>query len=95
MYSLLDYVTPINEEYTGINNVRYKHNYYMGKMKQRVNVYMNEQNKNQQSEVKDIKWLTEEECLNSIRDYDENKKNVIKYFFNLVKEIEKYGTLEE
>ena len=95
MYSLLDYITPINEEYTGINNVRYKHNYYMGKMKQRVDVYMNEENKDQQSEVRNIKWLTEEEGLNSIRDYDENKKSVIKYFFNLIKEIEKYGTLEE
>jgi hypothetical protein len=94
MYSLLEYITPINEEYTGINNVRYKHNYYMGKMKQKVNVYMNEQNNNQQSEVKGIKWLTEEECLSSIRDYDENKKNIIKYFFKLLKEIEKYGTLK-
>lgn len=95
MYSLLDYITPINEEYTGINNVRYKHNYYMGKMNQKVNIHINKKNKNQCSEVKNIKWLNEEGCLNLIRNYDENKKDVIKYFFNLIKEIEKYGTLEE
>jgi len=95
MYSLFSNITPINEEYTGINNVRYKHNYYIGKMKKMEEIYIDNENKQQFTEVKDIKWFTKKECLENIRDYDNRKKDIILSFFTILEKMDRYVTLEE
>ena len=44
-------------------------------------------NKDQYTEIRDITWLSEEECYQKIRNYDNNKKKIISDFFKLYKSI--------
>jgi len=83
-YSLYDNTIPLTEEYTGINGVRYKHVYYIGYVDKDIELYIDKKNKDQYTEIKDIKWFTKEECLNNIRNYDNNKKKIINLFFNFL-----------
>tara|TARA_B100000579_G_scaffold69999_1_gene53013 strand:- start:632 stop:1459 length:828 start_codon:yes stop_codon:yes gene_type:complete len=80
-YQLINNIIPLVEEYKGINNVRYKHIYYIGEIEELVQLEVNMENKDQYTEIKNIQWLTEEECYLKIRDYDSNKRKVIQDVF--------------
>ena len=82
-YKMITNMIPLIEEYRGINNIRYKHIYYVGKIEERMELNIDLKNKEQYTEIKDISWLTERECYEKIRGYDENKKKVIHSFFEL------------
>ncbi len=84
-YNLINNIVPLIEEYTGINNVRYKHVYYIGKIHQSCKLNINMSNKEQYTEVKSISWLNQKECNSSIRDYDNHKKKVVNEFFDFIK----------
>lgn len=83
-------VAPIIEEYRGINNIPYKHVYYIAKIKEKVEVEINLNNKDQYTEVKNIKWVKKSEALNNIRDYDDNKKKVINDIFMFISNNKNY-----
>ena len=84
-YVLYENVLPLEEEYIGSNNIRYKNVYYIGKIKDnKKELKINLENKEQISEVKSIKWLSKDECLNHIRDYSDYKMNVVKQIFNFI-----------
>ena len=51
-------------------------------------------NKDQYTEIKDIKWLNEEECYSKIRGYDAHKKSVICKFFNFLKVYSNHADLK-
>ncbi len=87
-YNLIKNIIPLIEEYKGINSVRYKHIYYIGKTDEKIELCIDQTNKNQYTEIKDISWLSEEECYEKIRDYDLHKKKIVKTFFLLYKSIE-------
>ena len=80
-YNLINNIIPLSEEYVGINNVRYKHIYYLGKTDEMYPLKINDENKDQYTEIKNIKWLTEEECIQHIRDHDISKIKLIKELF--------------
>ena len=84
-YTSINNIIPLIEEYKGINNVRYKHVYYIAKINKLIDLKINKNNREQFTEVKNISWLTEEECIHKIRDHDISKKKVIKKFFNYLK----------
>ena len=84
-YKLINNIIPMIEGYKGINNVRYKHVYYIGRINDYCELEVNMENKDQYTEIKDIRWLNEEECYSKIRDYDLHKKSVIEKFFNFLK----------
>jgi 8-oxo-dGTP pyrophosphatase MutT (NUDIX family) len=68
----------IQEEFMGTNKVKYRHTYYLVKMKNNINppkVDIN--NKCQTGEVRNIGWFTYKESLSLIRPYDTAKKNVL------------------
>ena len=75
-YILLENVTPISEEYTGSNNVRYKHIYYIAIYQGVKDLTININKYEQYSEIGDIQWLSVEECYSKIRK-DNNTKNDI------------------
>ena len=52
-------------------------------------------NKDQYTEIKDIKWLNEQEAIDKIRDYDVKKKKIIKDFFDFIKNHNVHVTLEK
>ena len=93
-YKLFSNIIPIIEEYKGINNVRYKHIYYVGKIEDKINLVIDEKNKNQYTEIKTIEWLTEQQCYEKIRNYNTTKKKVIEKFFQLYKNIFENKKLE-
>jgi len=87
-YKIINNMVPLIEEYKGINNVNYKHVYYVAKVNNPLKVYINPKNKNQILEVKSINWFTKEECLQKIRTYSYSKINIIKQFFNFIENID-------
>ena len=93
-YKLYRNIIPIVEEYIGINNVRYKHVYYIGNITNKCELVINKENKDQYTEIKDIKWCSEEECLENIRDYDDHKRNIIINFFEYLRNHKSVVTLE-
>ncbi len=86
-YKLIYNNVPLTEEYKGINNVNYKHVYYIGKVNSPLELYIDPKNKDQILEVNSIKWLNKKECLEKIRDYSYSKLNVIKQFYNFIENI--------
>ena len=70
--SIIENVTPFEETYIGSNHKSYKHKYYLG--------YVNDicyEMKFQESEVSKIEWKTISECLQCIRPYHMEKKQII------------------
>ena len=86
-YKIIKNMIPLIEEYRGINKVRYKHIYYIGQMIEQIILKIDPENKDQYTEIKNIAWLTESECYQKIRAYDDHKKKVIKSFFDFYREI--------
>ncbi len=93
-YQLINNIIPLVEEYKGINSVRYKHVYYLGEIDTLINLEVNMENKDQYTEIKDIQWLTEEECYQKIRHYDSNKKKVIEKVFQFLSTHSQYVTIK-
>lgn len=87
-YEFIKNYSTIQEEFTGTNGIRYRHVYYLVKMRDNPPPpYIDTTNKIQAGEVQDIAWLTYKECMSLIRPYDTAKKNVIKRVYNDLKEM--------
>jgi 8-oxo-dGTP pyrophosphatase MutT (NUDIX family) len=90
-YDLIKNYPTITEEFTGTNNIAYRHIYYLVKMKDNIlppKIDLN--NKIQTGEVKNIGWFTLNECLTLIRPYDNEKKNVITSVHSNIKKFNTY-----
>lgn len=85
-YELYNNIIPLIEEYTGINNVRYKHVYYIGKIKSYCDLKIDMTNRNQYTEIKNIKWLNEAGSHEHIRDYDIEKNKIIDKIFSFLRD---------
>ena len=68
----------IQEEFIGTNNVKYRHTYYLVKMKDNVHPPRIDQNNHSQiGEVKNLGWFTFNESVSLMRPYDTEKKKVL------------------
>lgn len=94
-YDLYSNIIPLVEEYTGINGVRYKHVYYIGKIKEKCELKVDMENKDQYTEIKDISWLSEKECCERIREYDENKRGIINKLFEFLRTYENHVMIKK
>lgn len=82
-YDFIHNYPTIIEEFIGTNNIKYRHIYYLVKIKDNVHppkIDLN--NKVQTGEVSNIGWFTIDECLQLIRPYDTEKSQVIKRVYN-------------
>lgn len=78
-YMFLHNYPTIQEEFTGTNGVKYRHVYYVVKMKKNtMPPKVDKNNKLQLGEVQNIGWFTFDQCMNIVRPYDTEKKNVLK-----------------
>ena len=93
-YKLYKNIIPIIEEYTGINNIRYKHVYYIGYIDTKCDVYIDDNNRDQCTEIKTIQWCSKEDCLKNIREYDKKKKDIIEKFFDYLDNYRKIIMIE-
>ena len=75
-YNILLEVNRVQETFYGSNNIRYKHIYYIAELVD-SNIIFNPFNKHQLTEIGNINWFKYEECINIIRQYNTEKKNVI------------------
>lgn len=68
---------PIIEDYRGSNGIRYRHRYWLAEADPDLTVSLDPTNTIQQREIGDVRWFTEEEALQLIRDYSVEKKAVL------------------
>jgi 8-oxo-dGTP pyrophosphatase MutT (NUDIX family) len=80
---IIENVLPFEEMFLGSNHKSYKHKYFLG-YTENINEDLN---KYQQTEVSKIEWKTLEECLESIRPYNLEKKQLI---ININKVLQEY-----
>ena len=78
-FTILHQIDPIEELFSGTNNIRYKHIYYIAAAKDLVkdNFTIDKNNFNQVTEISTIKWHTFENGLESIRDYNIEKNSFL------------------
>jgi len=80
---LIENVLPFEETFIGTNHKSYKHKYFLAYMSE-TEEYLNNF---QVTEVSKLEWKTVDECLESIRPYNLEKKELIK---NINKVLEEY-----
>ena len=78
-YNIIYQIEPLDELFSGSNNIRYKHIYYVAMAKDNINnnFHIDKTNFNQVSEISNIKWHSFAECNDVIRCYNVEKKNVL------------------
>ena len=64
---------PYEEIFIGSNHKCYKHKYYIGNIKNNILP----KSDFQETEVSKIEWKTKDECIEIIRDYNNEKKLII------------------
>lgn len=74
-FEILEYIAPLNENYTSQNGNSYKSTYYIAKCN--VNLELKIRNEKQAQEVEHLGWFPLEKCLNQIRPYHLEKKKVL------------------
>ena len=80
--TIIDNVTPFEEHFVGTNYKTYRHKYFLAHCTNDII----ELDKFQQSEVKQMAWMTYEQCIDHIRLYNVEKKAVLKNVNTLIKE---------
>lgn len=73
------------ESYTSINNVKYKHIYYVSQLLSDKKPCIDSNNKEQTNEIGDIKWLTYNNSIIKLRNYHLEKINVLNNLHNSLK----------
>ena len=82
MYNLLESCNKIKENLIGTNGINYLHNYYLAVLNsEKIN---NIDTKNR--EIGNIKFMSFEECIDTIRPYHINKIKIIKLLNELINE---------
>ena len=71
---------PVEEIFSGSNNVRYKHIYYITSIDNHITrrFHFNPYNKQQTSEIKDMQWFTYNDVLKRINDTNIERKELFK-----------------
>jgi 8-oxo-dGTP pyrophosphatase MutT (NUDIX family) len=85
--TIIENVVPFEEIFIGSNHKSYKHKYFLAYMDTNKNVEPETLCNYQQSEVSKIEWKSLEECLESIRPYNLEKKQLI---ININKVLQEY-----
>ena len=76
-YQIIDETLKFEEIFSGTNNIRYQHTYFLAKSLKDINLVIDKTNYNQYTEIKKIKWFTLTEGTNAIRDYNQEKKLIL------------------
>lgn len=82
---VIENLMPFEEIFIGSNHKAYKHKYFLAKLKN--NEKTNDMKNYQPSEVSKMEWKTLEDCLDSIRPYNLEKKQLI---LNIHKVLQEY-----
>jgi 8-oxo-dGTP pyrophosphatase MutT (NUDIX family) len=80
---IFDNIHPFEEIFIGSNFKSYKHKYYLSFIKN-SDISVNMENNYQKSEVSKMEWKTFENCLESIRPYNIDKKKLLINIHNIL-----------
>lgn len=85
----IQFIEPIKqyeEIYQGLNKIRYKNIYYLGKyLKNDINTeFFDSNNLDQIKEVQDVKWFTPEDVINKLKTRNVEKHEIFKRIHNLL-----------
>lgn len=83
-YNILD-IEPLTEIFMGTNNIKYKHTYYVAQSCSDIIPMINMDNINQRTEVGAIGWYSYNESNKLIREYNIDKKNVLRNLYSIIK----------
>lgn len=72
------FIKPLEEVFSGSNNIRYKHVYYVAKMMDNSKVSLDPLNKQQIKEIRNIKWFNYTDAQNKIRDTNIERKELFR-----------------
>jgi 8-oxo-dGTP pyrophosphatase MutT (NUDIX family) len=86
-FKLIENIIPYEEIFIGSNIKSYKHKYYLACMSNNTLDIQDYQ----KSEVKNIKWMSFDECLNYIRPYNLEKINIIEKINKVLQEYRLYS----
>jgi 8-oxo-dGTP pyrophosphatase MutT (NUDIX family) len=84
---VIENIIPFEEIFLGSNHKSYKHKYFLAYTDNMSNNELDELNRYQKTEVSKLDWKTIEECLESIRPYSLEKKQLI---ININKVLQEY-----
>lgn len=96
--TILQNVKPLEEIYSGINNIKYKHIYYFSILNESNDfvdneVNLNKNNREQRMEISKIKWFNFNEIEDTIRYYYVSKLNIIHKSFQLINNMKQFFEL--
>ncbi len=84
-YNIIN-MTPLEETYMASNNLKYKHIYYIAQIKDNNFIpLIDDNNLSQKIEIGDIKWLSFNNAILKIREYNIEKKNVLLNLHNNIR----------
>ena len=81
---LLTNIEPIEEIFTGSDNILYKHIYYIAEVKKDINVVINPENIHQKAEIGDIKWFTKNEVIQKLEKINTERINIFTSVANYI-----------
>lgn len=93
-YEIIKNIKQIQEEFIGENNIKYKNIYYIGHCNNVNNIKIDHTDKGQISEVKNVMLKSKEECINSIREYNKTKKDLVELVYNFLENYKNDFTIE-
>ena len=77
-----NYIKPLDEVFSGSNNIRYKHVYYIAKMNVTSqfaqSVTIDPKNRQQCKEIRNIRWFDYDEAQSKIREHNMERKELLK-----------------
>lgn len=83
---LIENIMPFEETFIGSNHKSYKHKYFLAYLDHNEDLLMNYQ----KTEVSKMEWKTLDECLECIRPYHLEKKELIKKIYKVLQEYRFY-----
>jgi 8-oxo-dGTP pyrophosphatase MutT (NUDIX family) len=87
---IIENVLPFEEIFIGSNHKAYKHKYFLALFKESSNT-INNLNNFQKTEVSKLEWKTINECIESIRPYNLEKKEIIQNINKVLQEYRLYS----
>jgi len=81
---LLKNIGPVEEIFTGSNNILYKHMYYIAEVKKDINVSINPENIHQKAEIGDIKWFSKNEVIQKLEKRNIKRINIFTSVANYI-----------
>ena len=85
-FDVFENVYPFQESFYGTNQTQYKHIYYLAYMLPHVAVHMKKDDIVMTREIGDIKWFSYSDALAHIRDYNNEKKELLLQVHKVLRE---------